>query len=253
MRAPFLDILMYHSISDGAGPTSIPFETFKAQMQAIADAGVPVVTMDEYLAARHGDQELPPYSIIITFDDGLRDFAQNAWPVLSRHGFRPIVYVPTDNLGREEAWIGAGDPPRQLMSWHEVKRLSEDGVLFGSHTVSHANLNELAEPALEMELTVSFQELEDQLGKPPKHFAAPYGLANKTVRTAIAKHYETAVGTTLGSAVLSSDVMDLPRLEMHYFKDLKRWKMHLDGRGAGYLRARKFARSVRKTVLNPWQ
>ena len=253
MSAPFIDILMYHSVSDCTGPTCISPARFEAQMDAIAKAGVPVISMDEYTAARKGQQELPPYSIIITFDDGFRDFAQNAWPVLSKHGFRPIIYLPTDNLGREEAWVGAGDPPRQLMSWHEVKRLSEEGVLFGSHSVSHANLNELLPEALELELTISRQELEDQLGKRPMHFAAPYGLANGNVRQAIEKQYETAVGTTLGSTVLQSDVYDLPRLEMFYFNDLRRWQDHLAGRGSIYLQARKFARKVRRTVLEPWQ
>lgn len=253
MTAPYLDILMYHSIAEGEGPTSISPAVFKAQMRAISEAGVPVVSMDEYLAARRGEQELPPYSVIITFDDGFRDFIQSAWPVLKKYDFRPIVYLPTDNLGREEDWVGCTKPPRQLMSWHEVKRLAAEGVLFGSHTVSHANLNELREDALDLELSISCDEMEDQLGERPLHFAPPYGLANSKVREAIERHYETAVGTTLGSTVLGSDVLDLPRLEMHYFNDIKRWKAHLAGRGAGYLRARKFARKVRRTVLEPWQ
>ena len=253
MSAPSLDILMYHSISEADGPTSISPATFRSQMNAIADAQVPVVSMDEYLAARRGEQELPPYSIVITFDDGFRDFAQSAWPIMKKLGFKPIVYLPTDNLGREEDWVGGGTPPRQLMSWHEVKQLAADGVLFGSHTVSHANLNELLPEALDLELTISRQEIEDQLGQRPLHFAPPYGLSNGRVREAIGKQYETAVGTTLGSTVLESDVFDLPRLEMYYFNDLKRWKDHLAGRGAVYLRARKFARRVRRTVLDPWQ
>ena len=252
MPDPVVDILMYHSISQADGATSISPDIFAAQMTAIHEAGVPVITMDDYLAAREGALTLADYSIIITFDDGFRDFCQCAWPVLSELGFRPIVYLPTDAIGREEAWVGAHQPQRQLMSWHEICCLHGKGVLFGSHTVSHANLNIVSDETVGLELNVSCQHLTDHLGERPLHFAPPYGLASKGVRDAIAKEYKTSVGTRLGSAGLTDDIMDLPRLEMYYFSDLKRWRAHLDGRGAGYLRTRKMLRSVRQSVLSPW-
>ncbi len=253
MSEPVIDILMYHSISEGDGATSISPDLFAEQMAAIHDAGVPVITMDDYLAAREGALKLADYSIIITFDDGFRDFCQSAWPVLDKYGYRPIVYLPTDAIGREETWVGAHETQRQLMSWHEICCLQSKGVLFGSHTVSHANLNIVSDETVGLELSVSAQHLTDHLGKRPQHFAPPYGLATKDVRQAILKEYKTSVGTRLGSATLSGDVLDLPRLEMYYFADLKRWHTHLAGRGAGYLRARKVMRSVRQSVLSPWQ
>ncbi len=252
MPEPVVDILMYHSISETDGATSISPDVFAAQMAAIHEAEVPVITMDDYLAAREGTLALADYSIIITFDDGFRDFCQCAWPVLSKYGFRPIVYLPTDAIGREESWVGAHQSQRQLMSWHEVCCLHEKGVLFGSHTVSHANLNIISSETVGLELSVSAQHLSDHLGEIAQHFAPPYGLTSKDVRDAIAREYKTSVGTRLGSAGLSDDLMDLPRLEMYYFTDMKRWRSHLAGRGAGYLRTRKMLRSVRQSVLSPW-
>ena len=253
MAAPVIDILMYHSIADAPGPTSIAPEIFAAQMQAIAEADIPVISLDDMLAARNGQRELAPYSIIITFDDGFRDFLQNAQPVLAHHGFGAMVYLPSGQVGRDESWVGAHEPPRQLMSWHEIRRLSTDGVAFGSHTVTHPDLTELSDEVLEAELARSRDDIQAHVGMPVRHFAPPYGLAGMREQRVIAQIYKTSVGTRLGWATLGGQLYDLPRLEMFYFRDIERWKTHLRGGGGGYLRARKLMRTVRETLLQPWQ
>ena len=86
MSAACTDILMYHSISDAPGPTSISPQIFSAQMDAIADAGVAVISMDD-LADRLGRGALAPRAVAITFDDGFSDFAKVAWPILRVHNF----------------------------------------------------------------------------------------------------------------------------------------------------------------------
>jgi len=253
LAAPRVDILMYHSVSDAGGATSIAPAVFAAQMQAIADAGVPVITMDDYLAAEEGRATLPDRAVILTFDDGFQDFAQTAWLVMVRHGFRPIVYLPTGFVGRAEGWRGIGSPPRPLMGWDRIGGLAADGVLFGSHTVSHPDLNHLPPAARAEELAVAKRAIEDRLACPVAHFAPPYGLANAAVRAEIARQYRTSVGTRLGQARPGASVFDLPRIEMFYFTDPARWRAHLEGRGAAYFTKRRILRTVRGALMNPWR
>ncbi|PPB79513.1 peptidoglycan/xylan/chitin deacetylase (PgdA/CDA1 family) [Albidovulum inexpectatum] len=251
MPPPVIDILMYHSISNRGGATSITPEVFLSQVDALAQSGLPVITMDDLLAARRGGPALPDRSIILTFDDGFRDFLDTAWPVLSRHGFRPIVYLPTAHVGRAERWAGGAEPPRALMSWAEIRALAAEGVLFGSHTVSHADLDLLDGDASMAELIVSRRKLEDILDRPVRHFAPPYGRAGPEVRSQIAQVYETSVGTRLGQATAKSDPFDLPRIEMFYFTDLSRWRDWLAGKGKAYLVLRRGLRAIRHAVLHP--
>ena len=241
-----IEVLMYHSISDAGGPTSIPTPVFAAQMQALSDSGYHVAEFADLVTWRDGTDTLPPKTAIITFDDGFLDFRDAAWPILSKLNFPAIVFLPTDCMGAIESWPGANDPPRPLMSWSDISALHKDGAGFGSHSLDHANLTQLDKERLNLQLRQSRNHLQDALGEPVDAFAAPYGAVNKTVRDAIADYYDIAAGTRLGRAEFSVDIFDVPRLEMHYFRDIALWRKYLDGDADNYLTMRKLARNVRQ-------
>lgn len=222
------------------------------QMRVLSESTVPVLTLDDWVG-RHDAGQLPARSVVITFDDGFQDFADIAWPTMRKHGFRPIVYLPTDYVGRTEGWRGIASPPRGLMDWETIQSLAAEGVLFGSHTVSHAHLDSLSDTALSEELEVAQEEIEDRLGRPVLHFAPPYGLAGPAVRKRIAEYYRTSVVTRLANVGPVDDLHDLPRIEMFYFTDEARWRDHLAGRGRGYFRKRQLLRKVRSLMINPWR
>lgn len=270
--AGVVDILMYHSIADAPGPTSMAPARFAAQMQALALSGLPVISLDRLAAARKGGPALPPRSVILTFDDGFRDFAEVAWPLLRDRGWPVCVYLPTGPLGGHETWRGRADPPRPLMGWQTIERLAGEGVTFGAHTVSHPDLLALDPAARLAELQQSRDAIAARLGQAPRHFAPPYGRADAALRTMLAGLFETSCGTRLdqarldqarlggarlggarlGGAATASDLHDLPRLEMFYFTDLARWRAHLAGRGSAYLAWRRGLRGLRGRMLNPW-
>lgn len=240
-----VDILMYHSISDAPGPTNIAPQIFEDQMAAIAESGVPVVSMDTYLTARSGKSVLPPHAVIITFDDGFQDFADVAWPVMSRHGFPAINYLPTKHIGGFDSWE-SGAEPRRIMAWQTVRDLIADGASFGSHSETHPDLTKLTSVKLEQELAASRMELEDKLSRPIAHFAPPYGASDARVRAYVSANYATSVGTYLDHASHNSDLLDLPRIEMFYFRKISRWREFLTGVDRSYLRRRRMLRRLGK-------
>lgn len=239
-------VLTYHSISEAGGPTSIPPAVFAMQMEALTDAGYRSQTLEEFIGWHDGqdDEGTERRRVLITFDDAFADFAGVAAPILQRHGFSALVFVPTRQLGRPEAWQGANQPPRPLMDWETVRALAGKGMEFGGHSRTHADLTRLDPAERELEIAGCADDLAEQLGKPVDGFAAPYGRVSPAVVAAIGRHYRAAFGTRLALARRGHDRFDVPRIEMHYFRDHRRWAGFLEGR-LGYFCVRQGLRAIK--------
>ena len=240
-------VLTYHSISDAGGPTSIAPSVFDTQMAALAEAGYRSQRLAEFIDwhdGRSADKD-DSKRVLITFDDAFADFAKVAAPILDRYGFTALVFVPTGQLGGAEAWDGANRPARPLMDWDTVRALAKDGTEFGGHSRTHADLTKLDAAACEVEVAGCAADLAEQIGMPVEGFAAPYGRVTPDVVATIARHYRVAFGTRLALARRGRHRFEMPRIEMHYFRDRRRWSGMLEGR-LGYLRIRQGLRKARE-------
>jgi peptidoglycan/xylan/chitin deacetylase (PgdA/CDA1 family) len=100
-------VLVYHRVADPGGLYGDPHvlsatpTAFDAQIRFLARHYAPV-SADQVIAAFRG-AALPRRAVLVTFDDGYRDFLTEAWPVLRRYGVPAVLFVPT-------AFPGAGRP-----------------------------------------------------------------------------------------------------------------------------------------------
>jgi len=239
-----LAVLAFHSISLEPGPTSIPPATFRMQIDVLAESGFVSMTSRDFLEWRDGRFAAGAPRVLITFDDGFADFATAAYPVLRRHGYSAIAFVPTGKLGQREDWRGANAARRALMDWSTVAELARSGIEFGGHGVSHADLTRLPAERRREEIAGSARDLTERLGEPPRCFAAPYGRANREAIADIAASYKAAFGTRFDRATRTCELFDVPRIEMHYFRDPRRWRDFLTGERTYFL-VRRALRSVR--------
>jgi peptidoglycan/xylan/chitin deacetylase (PgdA/CDA1 family) len=168
---------------------------------------------------------------VITFDDGFQDFLTAAWPALREFGFSSTVFLPTAFIGRDRRSF----KDRPCLTWAEVRRLRREGVCFGSHTVHHPKLWELAAGELERELQDSKHTLEQELNEPVQTFAHPYAFPRSPAyvtrfRAALATAgYHAGVTTSLGCAAPGDDLLTLKRLPANGADDPALFRAKLRG------------------------
>lgn len=184
-RQAQVSVLCYHDFTAGENVTQMRMRTadFRAQMQALRDGGVTVVSMPEFLAWRRGEDDIPDRSVLLTFDDGWRSVYEEAFPILREFGYPFTIYLYQDFVD-----IGGAS-----MTKGEILEMMENGATLGSHSVSHpypqavravVNRNEPAALAgfLEREMKQSRAFLEEQFKVPVTTYAYPGGFYNDVIR-----------------------------------------------------------------------
>src|SRR5260370_13707532 len=97
-----LPVLLYHSVDDDPpawlAPYTVTRRVFAEQLDAVVDSGRVPVSAGQIVDARNGGLPLPPHAIAVTFDEGFRDFAENALPELLRRQLPVAPFVTTRAL-----------------------------------------------------------------------------------------------------------------------------------------------------------
>ncbi|MBI3169147.1 MAG: polysaccharide deacetylase family protein [Chloroflexi bacterium] len=76
---------------------------FEQQMRLLVNEYHPV-TGDEVLEAVTGGKPLSPRAVLVTVDDGYRDFKEHIQPIAGHYGIKPILFVPTAYAGTGIFW-----------------------------------------------------------------------------------------------------------------------------------------------------
>lgn len=183
-------VLLYHSIGASGAPGLAPFEltldVFRDQMEHLAAERYSVVALHDYVRWLHeAETDLPPRPVVITFDDGYRNFADAA-AILKEFGYPATMFVSTAYVGRTSDWLPDDRAKAEpMMSWAELADVLEAGIDIGAHAHNHVALDTLRPDAAAREIVVSKRLLEDHLGIPVRSFAYPFGYSNRRVRTAV--------------------------------------------------------------------
>lgn len=206
----WVPVLMYHHIMPDdqakailASKLNINPEIFRTQMDYLIGKGYQIIDLDEMTAGLKNGS-LPGKPVVLTFDDGYRDFYDYAFPVLKEKNIKATVFVITQFVG--------GD---RYVTWEQLKVMGDSGlVLVGNHTLNHPYLLKLSSEELKNQIISSNNILEQRLGKKPKYFAYTYGSAGQSKPVLQEAGIEGAVLTTYSTPQCAGLPYDLSRIRI---------------------------------------
>lgn len=234
-----IPILMYHSISEPSATSMHPYyvtetapNAFRRQLSYLRQAGYRTLTPCQLLDRLHSPVTNYERTVLITFDDGYKDFYTNAFPVLEEHGFKATVYLPTQLISSDRQSFLR----KECLTWEEIRFLQSAGTVFGSHSATHSRLYFMSIPKIKSELQDSKDVIEQKLGSPIGSFAYPYAFpeADHAFTAQFGAlldecGYSTGMSTSIGSINGYSDRWHLKRLPVNVCDDEQLFSAKLEG------------------------
>lgn len=181
--AQAVPVLCYHRFG-GAGAQdafSVTPGEFKAQLDLIQAEGFTPISLKTLSAGLADPGRLPAKPVVITADDGYKDFLAVAQPLLAAKNYPAVLFV-------YPAFVGA----RAGLTRKQLAELQAQGVEIGSHSDSHAYLTrrpkgetpEQRQARLSRELAGSREKLRAWSGGDVVGLSYPYGLWDQEVAAA---------------------------------------------------------------------
>lgn len=184
-------ILLYHHVNgentDSRYRVSIP--NFSEQMGALNDLGYTAITISMLVEALTQGRDLPEKPIVITFDDGHMSVYEQAFPIMSEHGFPGVFYIVANRINNLNDFVNVD----------QISDMVNAGWEIGSHGYSHLDITKNHASAA-YEIGQSKLDLQTALDININTFAYPYGEVNPFVAQKVSD-YGYRAGLGLGTSI----------------------------------------------------
>src|SRR5882757_9079105 len=218
-------IFCYHRLVDKIRypGTEITPAAFEAQMKELKDKGITVISMQDLLAWKRGEKNIPPRSAVISFDDGWKSQYEVAWPIMKKFGYPFTLFIYTE--GVRGGALGGGE----AITWEQLADMRDNGVDIQAHTATHQDLREghnvtVIEPGgkrgrkkltgadyekwVQNEVVGCKELLEQRLGIKVNCFAVPFGNYNEHVKELARNAGYEAMFTVYGQPITFTSSLD---------------------------------------------
>src|SRR6266704_3055931 len=218
-------IFCYHRLVDKIRypGTEITPAAFEAQMKELKDRGITVISMQDLLAWKRSEKNIPPRCAVITFDDGWKSQYEVAWPIMKKFGYPFTMFLYTE--GVRGGSLGGGE----AITWEQLADMRDKGVDIEAHSATHQDLREghnvtVIEPGgkrsrkkltgadyekwVQNEVVGCKELLEQRLGIKVNCFAVPFGNYNDHVKELARNAGYEAMFTVYGQPITFTSPMD---------------------------------------------
>ncbi len=206
---------MYHRFNESKYPsTNIQLDVFKNQLEIIENENMQFIHPNDF--GKKINQSKKVRKVLLTIDDGLLSFYQNAWPILKAKKIPFILFVNTREVGAFN-----------YMNWDQILELHKnENVEIGNHSHSHEYLVEEKKEVIKNDILKSINIFEKKLGKNSDFFSYPFGEYSNEFKKIIRDlGFKYAFGQHSGVIDETKDYLELPRFPINEkYGDVKRFK-----------------------------
>lgn len=168
---------------------------FEQEIKTLKNAGYAFITISDLADFLDDKNNLPSRPVILTFDDGYRDFYTDVFPILKKHQVKATVYIVPNFLNK----------PNNMDIWM-LKEIIKSGLVeIGAHTMDHTYLSGLPLREIKYEVEESKKYLEKNLGIRVVSFAYPGGAFDNQVIDVVKKAGFTSAVTTV-NGIFAQDI-----------------------------------------------
>lgn len=168
-------MLIYHHVAeDTPRVSSVTPSEFRAHLQYLRDNQFDVIGLDVLIEQLKNGKSIADNAVVITFDDSYENNYTTAHPILQEFGYPYTIFI---SPGAVDQRIGP------VLSWQQIKKMSEDGVLVANHAMWHEHMArpEAGESEtawlqrMEQSILQAEQRIKEETGQSHRWLAYPYG------------------------------------------------------------------------------
>ena len=206
---------MYHRFDEKKYPsTNIQLDVFKEQLKIIENQDIRFIHPKNFkddLSINKKERK-----VLLTIDDGLLSFYENAWPILREKKIPFILFVNTREVGSFN-----------YMNWDQILEIHKTNLAeIGNHSHSHEYLVDESAEIIKNDILKSIEIFKKKLGKNSDFFSYPFGEYSEEFKKIIKDlGFNYAFGQHSGVIDETKDLWELPRFPINEkYGELNRFK-----------------------------
>lgn len=168
-------MLIYHHVAeDTPRVSSVTAAEFRGHLQYLRDNHFQVIGLDVLIDQLKSGKPIADNAVVITFDDSYENNFTTAHPILQEFGYPYTIFISPGDIDKRTG---------PVMSWQQIKQMSDDGVLVANHAMWHEHMAR-PEPGeseadwlkrMRQSILDAERRIKEETGQNHQWLAYPYG------------------------------------------------------------------------------
>ncbi|MDP4535637.1 polysaccharide deacetylase family protein [Alkalimonas collagenimarina] len=204
-------VLIYHHIAEDTPRVSSTTEDeFRQHLTYLQENDFEVIGLDTLLQQLQQGKAVADNAVVITFDDGYENNFTTAHPILMEFGFPYTIFISPGDIDNRTG---------PVMSWPQIKQMSDDGVLVANHAMYHEKMAQPNPNESEQEwlarmkdtIVTAEQRIKEETGQSHQWLAYPYGEFSPALESLVKELGFIGIGQQSGAVGPTTKLTRLPR------------------------------------------